>query len=307
MNTEKDSWGEDEGARPSSLISVYKLASPDIHYDLQLRRELETANARARAELGPVPLDGLPVAVKRKPNLPSVAGARGDPAPDSSVMDPVIGDSDPPIFYDPRKAENMELRSLAMVAAVGAAALVSGPTYGGGHDSMSAAVPTAVAPNVPENFMAYSSTPLGEDVSCVVGSVADEDGMYARPFVYLTKTTGRKVHWAKYLNMSEDDYEGRATHCLSDGDGVYVLLQVDTQAPRSLSQTLLSVVKLRLADGLVEKETDVLVPETHANYSAWVKRRDGSFRRVNDELIVTGQYRYMDTEDELPFSVAVEP
>jgi hypothetical protein len=201
----------------------------------------------------------------------------------------------------------MELQSLAMVAAVGAAAWVSGPTYGSGRDSTSSAVPTAVAPHVPDNFMLYSSTPLGEGNSCLVGSVADEDGMYARPFVYITKTKDRKVHWAKYLSMSEDDYEGRATHCVGYGDQIYVLLQVDTQPARSLSQTLLSVVKLRLADGLVEKETDVLVPDTHANYSAWVKRRDGSFRRANDELIVAGQYRYMNTDDELPFSVAVKP
>jgi hypothetical protein len=230
-----------------------------------------------------------------------------DAMPGGVAATPSLGNYKPLMSCSPQEEENLRLQSIAMAATIGAAALVNGPTYGGGLDPTSSATPMAASPKVPERFRSYSSTPVGEGRSCVAGSVADEDGMYARPFVYLAKTEGRKVQWAKYLNMSEDDYEGRATHCLDFGDHVYVLLQVDTQAPRSLSQTLLSVVKLRLADGLVEKESDVLVPETHANYSAWVKRRDGSFRRMNDELVVTGKYRYMDTEDELPFSVAVKP
>jgi hypothetical protein len=307
MRTKEDPWGEDEGARSSSLLPVHKLVSLDIHYDLQLRRDVEIANTRTQAELGPLPRGGLSVTVKRKPSLPGAPTAHDCATADVAAATPSLSHSETATSYDSQETENMTLRPLAMAAAVGAATALAGAAYGGGSHSTSAAAPTAAAPRVPEEFRAYSSTPVGKDSSCVVGSVADEDGMYARPFVYLAKAEGRKVRWAKYLSISEENYEGRATHCLSSGDHIYVLLQVDTQAPRSLSQTLLSVVKLRLADGVVVKETDVLVPGTHGNYSAWVKRRDGSFKRVNDELVVAGKYRYMDTEDDLPFSAAVKP
>ena len=52
--------------RPSSLQPVYRLTAPDRHYDLQLLRDLEIANARTRRELGPLLPGGLPVAIKRR-------------------------------------------------------------------------------------------------------------------------------------------------------------------------------------------------------------------------------------------------
>jgi len=48
-----DRYDEDEGARPSSLRAVHKLAAPDIHYERQLRRDVEITNERVRKDLGP--------------------------------------------------------------------------------------------------------------------------------------------------------------------------------------------------------------------------------------------------------------
>lgn len=69
MRGTDNDYDHDEGARPSSLISVRNLSTPDPLYDLQLIRELEIINARTRAELGPMPRDGVPVEIKRKPSV----------------------------------------------------------------------------------------------------------------------------------------------------------------------------------------------------------------------------------------------
>ena len=91
---------EDEGVRPSSLQPVFRLTVPDRHYDLQLLRDLEIANARTRRELGPLPPGGLPVAIKRRPELP------GAPSNAETQAD------------DSREEETMDLKLLAMAAAM---------------------------------------------------------------------------------------------------------------------------------------------------------------------------------------------
>jgi uncharacterized protein YecT (DUF1311 family) len=55
-----------EAARPSSLIPVHKLSTPDPLYDMQLMRALKMANEQTVRELGPLPPGGLPVAPKRR-------------------------------------------------------------------------------------------------------------------------------------------------------------------------------------------------------------------------------------------------
>jgi hypothetical protein len=64
-----DGFDKGEGARPSSLKPVHRLTVPDRYYDLQLRRELDIVNARTRSELGPLPVGGVPLDVKRRPEL----------------------------------------------------------------------------------------------------------------------------------------------------------------------------------------------------------------------------------------------
>jgi hypothetical protein len=64
-----DGFDKGEGARPSSLKPVHRLTVPDRYYDLQLRRELDIVNTRTRSELGPLPVGGVPLDVKRRPEL----------------------------------------------------------------------------------------------------------------------------------------------------------------------------------------------------------------------------------------------
>lgn len=58
---------EEEGARPSSLISVHKPLMPDPLHNMQLLKDLQIINERMVKELGPLPPGGLPVQAKRKP------------------------------------------------------------------------------------------------------------------------------------------------------------------------------------------------------------------------------------------------
>lgn len=58
---------EEEGARPSSLISVQRTAARDRLYELQLVRDLTIVNERTGRELGPLSNSGMPMQERRKP------------------------------------------------------------------------------------------------------------------------------------------------------------------------------------------------------------------------------------------------
>jgi len=85
-----DGFDKGEGARPSSLKPVHRLTVPDRYYDLQLRRELDIVNTRTRSELGPLPVGGVPLDVKRRPELqtmPSNVEAIGEEITKDKEMD----------------------------------------------------------------------------------------------------------------------------------------------------------------------------------------------------------------------------
>lgn len=95
-----DGFDEDEGVRPSSLQVVHRLTAADRPYDLQLLRDVEIVNAQTRRELGPLPAGGVPLGVKRRPELaiaPPNAETNGD---------------------DIREEETMDMKYLAMAAAM---------------------------------------------------------------------------------------------------------------------------------------------------------------------------------------------
>lgn len=89
-NVARGGLDKDEGAHPSSMQAVHRLATMDRHYDLQLLRDLAIVNARTRSELGPLPVGGVPLVVKRKPELrtmPSNAETIGDETREDEKMD----------------------------------------------------------------------------------------------------------------------------------------------------------------------------------------------------------------------------
>jgi len=193
---------------------------------------------------------------------------------------------------------------LAMAAAVGAATLAGGPASASPRASIWATSGARTSHSVPEHFRTYMKTPVGYGGNCVAGKVTDEDGMFSRPFVYVTEVAGGYVKWARSIDMPAVAYEGRATHCVRKGSSLYVLLQLDIRDPRSLPQTLQRMVKVRVEDGVIVGEVDVPVPGAERAYTSWVWDDDG-LRVVNDALLVTGKYRYIDMDDGVPFSVTV--
>lgn len=95
-----DAFDEGEGARPSSLKPVRRMTTGDRHYDLQLLRELEVINARTRTDLGPSPIGGIPLEVKRRPEL------RTMPLHAETIVEEI------------REEEAMDVKYLAMAAAM---------------------------------------------------------------------------------------------------------------------------------------------------------------------------------------------
>lgn len=181
--------------------------------------------------------------------------------------------------------------------------------------SADATPPTSSAPaqaatmstEIPQGFSSYASESIGDNKRCVAGAATDEDGMNQRPVAYLAQASGKPI-WTRTLDLPSDTYQSRATHCLRHGDSLYVLLQSDTQPQQSLSQTLLRVIKLDLADGAVQAGGDVAVPGAKGAYSAQVEEGGKNLRWENGGVVVAGQYFSLDAPDQRnPFTAALKP
>ena len=122
----------------------------------------------------------------------------------------------------------------------------------------------------------------------MVGVSTDEDGMYQKPIVYLADAKGKRVIWVTRLKFPAWMYQSRATHCAKRGQSLYVLQQTETQAPQSLSQTLLQVVKLNASTGSVQRQKSVRAPGAYSN---WVDGDSNSFRWHDDHLVIVGRER----------------
>lgn len=96
-----------------------------------------------------------------------------------------------------------------------------------------------------------------------------------------------------------------ATHCVAFGRSLFVLVQTDTHQQTSLTQTLLSVVRLSSAEGVIETRDEEL-PGVEEAYSAWVEKGSQGFQEVAGQLKITGQYRLMDDSNKrIPFTMNV--
>lgn len=161
------------------------------------------------------------------------------------------------------------------------------------HHTASAPIATV---KLPDHFTAYASASIGHGRRCVSGISTDEDGMKQTPVVYATNTSGKRLLWIARPELPADVYQGRATHCTVHGDALYVLLQSDTQASQSLSQTLLRVVKLNASLGTVQLQKDVEVP---ASYSAWVDKGATRFVWNGNRLVINGNSRLTSDHERL--------
>ena len=143
---------------------------------------------------------------------------------------------------------------------------------------------------ITSGFVAYASQGItGTSLTCVVGALTDEDGMNQRPVVKLVGDAD-KTSWTTKLRVPTEYYQGRATHCTSFGQTLFVLLQFDTQPAQTLAQTQLQVVKLALNDGAIQQTTAIDVPGVTKPYSAWVPDVPSGFSLQTGKLVVLGRF-----------------
>lgn len=169
----------------------------------------------------------------------------------------------------------------------------------------SAGCPLPIEDSASVKFIPYASFSLDDDVTCTVGATIDEDGMSQRPRVRLAD--GGIARWTKDIAFPLEYHAGRATHCLVHGGSLYVLVQMDAQSQKSLSQTVLRIVRLKYADGAGDGQRDLEVPGVSGAYSAWVPEDTGAFYRSGDVLVVVGRYRSLNKDDVQAFAMTVEP
>ncbi|MEH6420838.1 hypothetical protein [Pseudomonas sp. CGJS7] len=194
------------------------------------------------------------------------------------------------------------------LAGCGKPADAPAPAAATASKASAAAAPSApVSAEIPRGFSSYASESIGDNKQCVAGASLDDDGMNQRPVAYVAQTSGKPI-WAKTLDLPAETYQSRATHCLRQGDTVYVLLQSDTQPQQTLSQTSLKVIKLSLADGAVQGSGDIAVPGAQGAYSAWVEEGAQHMSWQDGGLRIVGQYFALDAPDQRSaFQVALKP
>ena len=100
--------------------SIHRKNRPDPHHEQQLLRDLQTINAATARALGPLPLGGLPIQPKRKPQLPLPAVPAATPAPS-------VSDEDTPMQWK-NAAAVAALATGTALAACGADGDTSGST-----------------------------------------------------------------------------------------------------------------------------------------------------------------------------------
>lgn len=199
--------------------------------------------------------------------------------------------------------------SLGLVLVLAFAASV--PMFGCASPAPASGRAAAAAQRVklPANVDVYATSSLGDAQTCVVGATIDAGGMNERPVVYLLGE--HRIAWHLRLAIPKDVYQGRATHCTASPATVYVLVQVDTDSEQSTSQTLLRVVAIDRARGIVQATRSAEVPGVSAAYTAWVGEGGGNFRLQGDTLVIKGQYDLMSDRDSqtgkapTPFTLAM--
>lgn len=144
---------EQEGARPSSLVSVHRPVVRDPLHELQLLRDLEIINQRTAMELGPLPLDGIPAQKKSKPHLQLPA-----PVCDLALSHDDIGAS----VETPPEGEKVKLRDMAATAAWAVTAMTtSAPAmvHATGGSTVSSSSENSLATTPPYSLPSYGTKP----------------------------------------------------------------------------------------------------------------------------------------------------
>jgi hypothetical protein len=141
----------------------------------------------------------------------------------------------------------------------------------------------------PSSVSLYAELGIGDEQHCLVGAQTDDDGMNEKPVAYLEKSPAT-VMWHASLPLPPHTYQARATHCVGTPTTLYVLVQGDTQPEQSLSQTLLEVVALNRATGVVTATKTIGLPNISDAHTAWVEAGYEHFSAQGKDLVITGKF-----------------
>jgi hypothetical protein len=122
------------------------------------------------------------------------------------------------------------------------------------------------------DFQRYSASPMGAG-ECVAGARLDDLGQ--QQAVVMGRGSDGRQRWSTDVPRGPQFYENRATHCACREDASYVAVATDTQPAQSLSQTLLSIVKIDAATGeLLATRTVDRIPSAPGARSIWMDSPD---------------------------------
>jgi hypothetical protein len=126
--------------------------------------------------------------------------------------------------------------------------------------------------NHPTDFKRYSTAAMNGGI-CIVGARLDDLGQQ-QAVVTAQRSDGSRL-WTTDLPKEPAFYENRATHCTCGGSACYVAVATDTQAAQTLSQTLLSIVKVDVVTGAILGERSIhRVPGVANARSIWMDSSD---------------------------------
>lgn len=142
------------------------------------------------------------------------------------------------------------------------------------------------------------------DGECVAGARVDDLG-HQQAVVSGPDTSGRG-RWSALIDLDADFSGNRATHCACDASACFVAVATDTQPPQSLSQTLLSVVRIDRRTGKVVGSRNIQqLPGVTGLHSVWLTRGAKNFTFGTRVIEMQGQWRSRSDDSAKEFRLAL--
>lgn len=149
------------------------------------------------------------------------------------------------------------------------------------------------------DFTEYARSPMGGG-QCVVGAEVDDLGRQKAAARGIGP--GGQHRWAVVVPLDADYHQNRATHCACTAEACYIAVATDTQPARSLSQTLLSVVRIAPRTGtVIGTQAIERIPGASGSASAWLPTGPANFTVRDRVIAMQGQWRADADERARPF------
>ena len=164
------------------------------------------------------------------------------------------------------------------------------------------------AAGAPGSLMGAASTVYGRirvgDGECVAGARVDDLGH--QQAVVSGPDASERGQWSAIIDHDADFSGNRATHCACNASACFVAVATDTQQPQSLSQTLLSVVRIDRRTGKVVGSRNIeQLPGASGLHSAWLTPGANNFTLGTRVIEMRGQWRSRAEDSAKEFRLAL--